>query len=103
MSCLRNLRFETRAHAMPPKTCARVLASGFWALGKFSRGNFRLHCLLSVCQGDAHLLERNLVQRAGGFQSLGLLILLQAIPCSIIKLSRLIASIKAAFFQNRLG
>lgn len=64
--------------------------------------NHLLHRFLFVGQRDVHLLERDLVQRSGHFQTFRLLILAQALPRRIIQFSQLFSRVEAARFKQRL-
>src|SRR5438132_13625529 len=58
--------------------------------------------LLYFSERDSHLLQCNLIQRAGYFQLLGFLVFLQGHSRIGIKLSRLCAIVKAALLENVL-
>ena len=62
-----------------------------------------LHGFLLIGQRYVHLLQRDLVERAGDLQTFRLLILPQSIPRRIIKLPDLLSRVKASLFENRLG
>ena len=62
-----------------------------------------LHRLLFVSQRDVHLLKRYPVERAGHLQPFRLLILAQTLARRIVKLADLLARVKPAVLENRLG
>ena len=62
-----------------------------------------LHRFLFFRQSDIHLLERDLVERAGHLQPFRLLILAQSLARRIVKLAELFTAVKAALLENGLG
>lgn len=61
------------------------------------------HCLLFLRQSYIHLHECVLVERAGHLQPFRLLILAQSLARRIVKLSELLAAVKAALLENGLS
>src|SRR5947199_1303312 len=74
----------------------------FYELTSIEALLFPLHGLLFVCERDAHLFERHLVESARHLYPFGLLILLQTRARIIVELSRLLARIEVALLENRL-
>ena len=62
-----------------------------------------LHRALFICKRDAHLFERDFIQRAGNFQSFRLLILLQTGTRSCIKFAALLAAVETSLLQDGLS
>ena len=60
------------------------------------------HSFLFVSERDVHLFQRDLVERAGHFQSLRLLVLTQALACRIVEFPELFAGVEAARLEQRL-
>src|SRR5437660_2238521 len=62
-----------------------------------------LHHFLLVRKSDSHLLQRYLIQGAGYFKTLGLLVFLKAVTSVGVELAGLLTVVKAALFENRLS
>src|SRR5439155_5427759 len=61
------------------------------------------HHFLLVRKSDFHLLQCYLIQGAGYFKTLGLLVFLKAVTSVGVELAGLLTVVKAALFENRLS